>query len=268
LSARGLDELFGGKEEYLKFSRIFHGYDSALAENHGNGGTRCRRLPRVRHRSRKIASKNGAFAVPEQILFDEQQIYSSQFWLKLQSYAEIPVNGRRVPSAQLDKLLYFEINDFLPERGLPKNSRMGAAFSPDIRLPFLNPVLVALSTRIPANLKINQMHTKYILRVLAQEFLPESVVWQRRRGWQVPLEAWFQGALKYWPSEVLLREQHFERGLFNPERLRQLIADQIAGETATSRFIYALLCLETWLALFLDEMPAETDERILHTAFA
>lgn len=267
LSAQGLDELFGGKEEYLKISRIFQMNDFVLAENHGNGGSRCRRLPRVRHRSRKMPAKNGAFPVPEQILFDEQQVYSSQFWLKLKSEGGIPVNGRKVPSAQLDKLLYFEINDFLPERALPKNNRFSAAISPDIRLPFLNPVLVALSTRIPANLKINQMHTKYILRVLAQQFLPESVVWQRRRGWQVPLEVWFQGPLKFWPSEVLLTRQHFERGLFNPERLRQLISDQVAGETATSRLIYALLCLETWLTLFLDEMPAEADERMLHTAF-
>jgi asparagine synthase (glutamine-hydrolysing) len=267
LSAEGLDELLGGKACYLKASQILHPYYFTHSEYQTDSKTGCRRLPRVRHWSKNYPAKNGAISMPDRNQFDEQKLYSSQFWLKLKSLEELPVNGRKVPKGALDKLFYFEINDILPDRALLKNDRLSTAISLKTRLPFYNQALVDLSARIPVNLKINQTHTKYILRMLAQDFLPESVVWQRRRGWQVPVDPWLHGALKNWPAEVLLNSKHFERGLFNPERLRQLLAAQAAGETHAARFIYALIYLETWFALFLDERQMVENEPVSHASF-
>lgn len=267
LSAEGADELWGGRESYLKSTLIPHAYYFTGSERNINWNNICRRLPRIRHWQKHGETKNGCFPIADCIDFDDQKIYSSQFWLKLKSLEEMmPVNGRTVPNGRLDRLLYFEVNDVLPDRVLPKHERFGAAISLNTKLPFLNQALVDLSARIPANFKINQTRTKYILRLLAREILPESIVWQRRRGRHVPMSHWLPGALKTWPAEILLNKKHFERGLFNPEQLRELVAAQTAGEVNASRFIYTLIILESWIRLFLDDAETISAETVFESS--
>ena len=54
---------------------------------------------------------------------------------------------------------------------------MTMASSVEARVPFLDHHLVEYALNIPSSLKYKDGHTKYILKKVAQNFLPDAIVY-------------------------------------------------------------------------------------------
>jgi asparagine synthase (glutamine-hydrolysing) len=65
--------------------------------------------------------------------------------------------------------------------------------SVEIRSPFIDYRLIEFGLQLPLNLKINRGHTKYIIRKLMSELIPESVIWDHLKiGFATPFNDWLQ----------------------------------------------------------------------------
>lgn len=64
--------------------------------------------------------------------------------------------------------------------------RMALANSIEVRYPFLDKDLVEFSTTIPADLKLNELNEKYILKETARRFLPETIIDREKFGFVAP----------------------------------------------------------------------------------
>jgi asparagine synthase (glutamine-hydrolysing) len=64
-------------------------------------------------------------------------------------------------------------------------------------------------------------------------------------------EMWFRGILRSWVEETVLSEQALARGYFNPQAVRHIVAEHMAGTDHTVR-IGALLTLELWHRQFME----------------
>jgi len=62
---------------------------------------------------------------------------------------------------------------------------------------------------------------------------------------------WFRTVLRNWVEETLLSRRSLERGYFNPDAVRQMVSDHMAGADYAVR-IGALMSLELWHRMFLD----------------
>lgn len=62
---------------------------------------------------------------------------------------------------------------------------------------------------------------------------------------------WMRTALKTWVEGILLSEKALERGYFNPDYLRKLVAEHMSGKDHANR-LGILISLETWHRQFLD----------------
>lgn len=63
--------------------------------------------------------------------------------------------------------------------------------------------------------------------------------------------SWMRTALRSWVEEILLSEHTLERGYFNPNYIRQLVAEHMAGADH-NRKLGMLITLERWHRQFLD----------------
>ena len=71
--------------------------------------------------------------------------------------------------------------------------RNSMAHGREVRLPFLDHQLVSFLFSLPANLKIREGWTKWILRNYAQPMLPDAIVWRKDKiGYEPPQAAWLQ----------------------------------------------------------------------------
>jgi asparagine synthase (glutamine-hydrolysing) len=153
----------------------------------------------------------------------------------------------------LTEMLYVDIRTYLVEL-LRKQDRMSMAASIESRVPFLDHATVEYALGIPGSRKIRGLDGKRILKAAARGLLPNSVIFQKKRGFPTPWRRWLLQRIE--DVEHLLLEPRSERGLFRPEALRRLFLQHRANIVDHSDRIWRLLNLELWHRVFVDADPA------------
>ena len=90
----------------------------------------------------------------------------------------------------IDSVQRNDIDFYLPNDILVKVDRASMANSLEVRSPFLNHKVVDKAFDIPLDYKLKNKTTKYILKDLLSEFLPESFVNRPKMGFAIPIERW------------------------------------------------------------------------------
>jgi asparagine synthase (glutamine-hydrolysing) len=75
------------------------------------------------------------------------------------------------------------------------SDRNSMAYSREVRLPFLSHELVAFIFSLPANYKVNDGWSKYVLRQSMNSTLPQEIAWRKDKiGYEPPQKKWMQHA--------------------------------------------------------------------------
>jgi asparagine synthase (glutamine-hydrolysing) len=122
----------------------------------------------------------------------------------------------------------------------------------EVRVPFLNHELVELAARMPPNLKLRGLKRKYILKRVAERFLPKDVVWRKKAGFGAPVRSWLRGPLRPLVEDLLSEETVRRRGLFRPQEIGRIISANLSGREDYNLQVFQLLTLELWQRAFID----------------
>jgi asparagine synthase (glutamine-hydrolysing) len=152
----------------------------------------------------------------------------------------------------LNQLLYLDMKTFLPCLNLTYTDKMSMAASTEVRVPLLDDELVALSGRIPPELKLRRMTRKHVFKRSMEPVLPRDVIYRPKAGFGAPLRSWLVGDLAPMVSEMLSSDAVRARGLFEPAEVQRLIAANRAGQEDNALRLWALLTLELWQQAFVD----------------
>jgi asparagine synthase (glutamine-hydrolysing) len=153
----------------------------------------------------------------------------------------------------LEKLLYLDMTTYLPEDLLVKMDIATMANSLEARVPFLDHQFIEEVAGIPSHLKLKGSTTKFILKKAFSDFLPEAILKRRKMGFGVPVSRWFKKELKDYIYEILLDSRTLNRGYFKREGIERLLNDHIGLRYDHSAKIWALLFLEIWFRVFMDQ---------------
>jgi asparagine synthase (glutamine-hydrolysing) len=88
-----------------------------------------------------------------------------------------------------------------------------------------------------------------------RRMLPASTLQRPKRGFAVPLAAWFRGPQAGYVREVLLSRASRQRGVINPAYVERLIQLNDRGRDM-DRELWTLLSFEQWCRTFLDRAAA------------
>jgi asparagine synthase (glutamine-hydrolysing) len=122
----------------------------------------------------------------------------------------------------------------------------------EARVPFLDLELVEFSMSIPASLKMKGNQTKYILKKVAERYLPMDVIYRPKTGFGAPVRKWITTDLQPMIEERLSCERLDKRGIFDSKKVWELIKANKAGKIDASYSIWCLLAIESWLTQFVD----------------
>jgi asparagine synthase (glutamine-hydrolysing) len=101
--------------------------------------------------------------------------------------------------------------------------RMALANSVEVRYPFLDKDLVEFSTTIPADLKLNDLTEKYILKKLAaRNSVPRAVVEREKFGFVAPGSPYLIQKGTEYVNDILSYDRISRQGYFNPEKVQEL----------------------------------------------
>lgn len=147
----------------------------------------------------------------------------------------------------LSRLQYLDAKTYLPADILTKVDRMSMAASLEVRVPFLDHLLVEWVTQLSPRWKLRFGQRKYILKKLAERLgVPPQVLYRRKQGFAVPLVHWLRKELKPDLLSILLEPRSIQRGYYNPQAVRSLLRDHLSGRQNHSAQIWQLLIFELW----------------------
>jgi len=146
----------------------------------------------------------------------------------------------------VDRLLAVDTQLWLPDDLLTKVDRATMAYSLEARVPHLDHEVVEFCAALPVDLKVRPGATKYLLKKVAERYLPAEVVHRRKQGFAMPLDPWLRTGLRELMEDSLGEGGLARRGLLKPAQIRLLVANQLSGRKDRGRRIWTLMMLEQW----------------------
>lgn len=140
------------------------------------------------------------------------------------------------------------------EHLLKWGDRNAAAFDMESRQPFLDKDLVEYSLKIEDGAKIHNGYTKYILREVMKNIMPETVRKRvDKKGFSVPQDEWFRTEkFQALVMDILQSDSFAQRGFVIPEEAIRLYKKHLAKEVNVSKDIWKWINLELWFRKFVD----------------
>jgi asparagine synthase (glutamine-hydrolysing) len=154
--------------------------------------------------------------------------------------------ARCADTSVLSQLLYVNFRTYLPDDLLPKMDRMTMAHGLEARSPFLDRALVEYVATLPDEFKRRGARGKIILKDIAAELLPASILRRPKQGFGVPLGAWFRGDLRPMVEDTLMSSPRLARWL-RLERVRAIGHEHFEARADRGHQLWTLLTLELWL---------------------
>jgi asparagine synthase (glutamine-hydrolysing) len=149
-------------------------------------------------------------------------------------------------------MLYWEMKYFLPDHNLNYTDKMSMANGVEVRVPYLDKELVEFSTTIPPELKMKGTTTKYLLRKVAERYLPKEVIYRSKTGFGAPVRDWITGPLDARLQQTFSPEQSAKRQLFDSANVLNLVERNKLNKLDASYPIWGLLAIASWWGQFVD----------------
>ena len=153
----------------------------------------------------------------------------------------------------INRICYTDLNMFMLGLNLTYTDRASMAASVEVRVPFIDKLVITKAMQMPGNLKIKNGISKYILKKAAEKFLPKKIIYRSKASFGAPIRSWISNDLKDMVDELLSEENINKRGFLNYSFVKKMIDDDRNGIDDYAYQIYQLLTLELWFREYLDK---------------
>jgi len=145
-----------------------------------------------------------------------------------------------------------DLTRYLPEDVLFKVDRMSMAHGLEVRVPLLDHRLLEWILKLPVDLRFRHGHGKYLLRKVAERYLPPEILRPRKQGFTIPIDRWLRGELGGMAQELFTSDAFAARGIVEPQRALRLLDMHKSGRFNLGHRIWSLVILEQWFRTCLD----------------
>ena len=257
LIGQGPDEVFGGYKRHLGvyYGKLWRGLHKDVR---GLVGAGIKRLPRNETLKRGLYSLNienrlqryqnvFSLAPAEQIdgLFRDDILPASRNGNVPSTWQDLLPQMEHTD--ELGGFQLLEIRSSLPDELLMFADKVSMAHSLEVRVPYLDRMVVEYAQRLEGKFKIRNGKGKWLHRKICQRFLHPRILKRKKRGFAVNVvDDWFQSSLRGLP-EMLLDRNSLMYDLLKPEATGKLLEHHRSGQQDNHKLLFSLVMFEQWL---------------------
>jgi asparagine synthase (glutamine-hydrolysing) len=256
LNGDGGDELFGGYRRYVpatkfdflknntslrKFASFLHKLMPAAHNKKSsyNYFYRLIDLAKKRELDAYLSATIDSFDGFEKVLFLRENILQ-----EMRSDFE-KINNSSLSG--LKKMMNLDFDNILFGDLLVKMDIATMANSLEGRSPLLSKEILEYVPGLPDNFKIKGTTTKYLLRKLAEKYLPTELINQPKRGFEIPLKKWIDGPLNVLVADYILPSGAYCKNFVSDSFVDALWRHKIrTGDEKRAKMIWTLFTMEVW----------------------
>ena len=251
MSGDGADELFGGYRKHRGHALALHTL--------GKLGSVLHPLVRAKQKKEAFSRENAASDRQRQLIrFVEAARLNAaeryQYWCQftpdsvIEEALGIELSAPALHSFsknELQDVLLYDQLQVLPYDMLTKVDLMSMRYNLEVRVPFLDPRVIAVANALPANAKYTHRSGKIILHRTFGNLLPATILARRKQGFEVPLEWLLRNGIRQ--RVEALRTTNFEEVGIDSIRLNHSIDRFLQGDNRLTTLIWSVVVLAAWL---------------------
>ena len=250
LSGEGADELFGGYPTYIghKIAPVYDALPKFVR------AALRRAVQRVPASSRKMTLEFllKRFVTDAEKPWTERHLAWFGAGLSPDVYPTPPPLMPELPAVPPDRdaltgAMLLDYRSYLRDNLLVKVDRATMLSSVEARAPFLDRDVTRFALSLPANYRVHGTTTKWLLKKAAEAWLPDDVIYRRKRGLSVPIASWINHGLRGEVDRLLSSERLRGDGIVNEKYVSGLLAEHRAGRANHAKPLWALVMLQYWL---------------------
>jgi asparagine synthase (glutamine-hydrolysing) len=146
----------------------------------------------------------------------------------------------------LSSMIAADVGTLLPDDFLVKVDRASMAYGLEVRPPLLDHELLELAATIPSKHKIRGGQTKWIFKQACRHLLPDGLLSRPKRGFEIPVDAWFRDSLGPMFRDVALSHHNPIAGLIDLGRAAEIFDDHLSGRGRHGQILWSLMVLSRW----------------------
>ncbi len=151
------------------------------------------------------------------------------------------------PAADLPgRLMFRDLLRYLPGDVLVKVDRASMAVALEVRCPLLDHRIVEFALRLPGHMKVRGHTSKWLLRQVLRQYVPDELIARPKAGFDVPIGAWLAGPLRPWAEDVLSTARRVNDGLLDHGRVAQVWQEHVSRHRDHGHELWAILMFEAW----------------------
>lgn len=129
---------------------------------------------------------------------------------------------------------------------LVKVDRTSMLTSLESRSPFLNKKIWNFTSGLPEDYLMKGWNKKYLLKESFQQYFPKDFLNKSKQGFGVPVGDWLRGYLKPDLMSYLEKDFLLKQGIFNYNKISQLVNRHIEGKEDNTFRIWTFFCFQKW----------------------
>ncbi|MBE5939781.1 MAG: asparagine synthase (glutamine-hydrolyzing) [Lachnospiraceae bacterium] len=257
LSGEGADEMFGGYNVYKEPLSVGK-YQRMVPKFIRKGiGSVAAKLPDFKGRnflirgSKTVAERyignSYVFEVGERDEYlakkypsQPPQWFTKKFYDEAKDYDDVT------------KMQYMDIHGWMVQEILLKADKMSMSQSLELRVPFLDKEIFALSSTIPAKYKVSKENTKLALRAAANRQMNDYSANRKKAAFPTPLPQWLKED-KYYNLVKGYFTNETAKKYFNSEKLVELLDEHRSGKRFLTHKIWVIFSFLVWHEQYFDE---------------
>lgn len=159
----------------------------------------------------------------------------------------------------ITKMQYIDIHEWLNGDLLRNGDRTSLAHSLELRTPFLDKEVFKVASQIPAEFRIKDGTTKYILRKAVEDIIPAHVLHRKKLGFPVPIRFWLKDEMYDWACDII-NESPTDK-YFDKQYFLKLLEDHRKGVRDNSRKLWTILTFMTWYQQYIIDADTSSMEQ-------
>jgi asparagine synthase (glutamine-hydrolysing) len=149
----------------------------------------------------------------------------------------------------------FDLRFYLKDDLLTKVDRATMQFSLETRVPLLDYRIVSFALNLDPALKMKDGKSKYLLRKILYQYVPQSLFDRPKWGFSIPLERWMETELSYLIDLYASKEMCEKHGIIEFDRFKKYIQEFKSGRTYMYNRIWQVIVLHKLLEKIQLEQP-------------
>ncbi|MEB3020940.1 asparagine synthase (glutamine-hydrolyzing) [[Mycobacterium] crassicus] len=262
LSGEGADELFGGYTIYREPLSL-RPFDYLPAPVRRSMGKVSKPLPEGM-RGKSLLHR-GSLTLEERYYGNARSFSDEQLRAVLRGFSPdwthtdvtAPLYAESAGWDPVARMQHIDLLTWLRGDILVKADKMTMANSLELRVPFLDPEVFAVASRLPVSAKITRTTTKYALRRALEPIVPAHVLNRAKLGFPVPIRHWLRtGVLVEWAYATV--DATGAGHLVDVAAVRTMLDEHRTGTADHSRRLWTVLIFMLWYAIFIERSVVPT----------